>query len=403
MVPSSMFKVRNEKHRELLAQTLPLCLLTGKREIEQSATSGGFQTDRGLAGKHKMGIQRTQVYTFLFLLLVFLQQSCKTGPVTPTPESSPEAKKAEPTAKPETKSESTALAPQRGEEPKLAIEPKPSERFPESIVSAPGRETASLKVAYDTLLMERPPQAGWLYRKDRQSQIVGFEFSNRGGNRILPPRYDIFKNLLFTRDFQFRFDDRARQDIQLLISDWAPSPDKQFRLSELMNSVLHFFPRTYLPAIFARGERYVVILPTGELVEFDAKTREILGGILSEIAVDLNPDRKARQFPGVHYLGKGVVVRANARGSDPRIGSTATISTGTLPLDCEKGTGCNQCQVPAKELWHQTGAVRFRFPTDQEFDRFLVGRCGFGIPGLSAMAFAPEPSPVPAKATVSAY
>jgi len=77
--------------------------------------------------------------------------------------------------------------------------------------------------------------------------------------------------------FQFRFDDRARQDIQLFISDWAPSRDKQFRLSELMNSVLHFFPRNYLPAILASDARYVVTLPTGEQVEFDAKTREILG------------------------------------------------------------------------------------------------------------------------------
>ena len=123
--------------------------------------------------------------------------------------------------------------------------------------------------------------------------------------------------MLFTRDFQFRFDDRARQDIQLFISDWAPSRDKQFRLSELMNSVLHFFPRNYLPAIFGSEARYIVTLPTGEQVEFDAKTREILGGVFSETAVDLNPDRAARKFPGVNYLGKGVVVRANSRGTRP--------------------------------------------------------------------------------------
>ena len=147
-----------------------------------------------------------------------------------------------------------------------------------------------------------------------------------------------------------------------------------------MNSVLHFFPRNYLPAILGSDGRYVVTLPTGEQVEFDAKTREILGGVFSETAVDLNPDRAARKFPGVNYLGKGVVVRANARGTDPRIGSTATITTGTPPQDCDKGAACNQCQVPSKELWHQNGPVRFRFPTDQEFDRYLVSRCGFGIP-----------------------
>jgi hypothetical protein len=343
-----------------------------------------------------MVIRRTQFYTFLFLVLVALQPGCRTGPVAPTPERAPEAEKAEPTGKADaqTKSEPAKIDQERSKDPKLSNAAKPTERLPESIVSAPGKELASAKIAYDTVLMERAPHAsihaGWQYRKDRQSQIVGFEFSNRGGNRILPPRYDIGKNLLFTRDFQFRFDDRARQDIQLFISDWAPSRDKQFRLSELMNSVLHFFPRNYLPAILGSDARYVVTLPTGEQVEFDAKTREILGGVFSETAVDLNPDRAARKFPGVNYVGKGVVVRANARGTDPRIGSTATITTGTPAPDCDKGAACNQCQVPSKELWHQNGAVRFKFSTDPEFDRYLLSRCGFGLPGSPIIALPRE-------------
>jgi hypothetical protein len=342
-----------------------------------------------------MVVQRIQIYTFLFLVLVAFQSSCRTGPGAPTPQRAPEAEKAEPTGKADAqiKSEPAKIEQERSN-PKLSSATKPAERLPESIVGTPGKELASSKIAYDTLLMERAShasnQAGWQYRKDRQSQIVGFEFSNRGGNRILPPRYDIGKNLLFTRDFQFRFDDRARQDIQLFISDWAPSRDKQFRLSELMNSVLHFFPRNYLPAILGSNGRYVVTLPTGEQVEFDAKTREILGGVFSETAVDLNPDRAARKFPGVSYAGTGVVVRANARGTDPRIGSIATITTGTPLPDCDKGTACNQCQVPSKELWHQNGAVRFKFSTDQEFDRYLLSRCGFGIPGPSMIALPRE-------------
>ncbi|HSE89854.1 MAG TPA: hypothetical protein VLJ79_26810 [Candidatus Binatia bacterium] len=346
-----------------------------------------------------MVARRIHNFTFLFLALVLFQQSCRTSPVAPAPQRASEAEKAESTAKTDaqTKSESTAIDQERRKDPKPSSEPKKTESLPESIIGAPGKALASAKIAYDTVLIERAPHAsthgGWQYRKDRQSQIVGFEFSNRGGNRILPPRYDIGKNLLFTRDFQFRFDDRARQDIQLFISDWAPSRDKQFRLSEIMNSVLHFFPRNYLPAISGSGARYVVTLPTGEQVEFDAKTREILGGVFSEAAVDLNPDRAARKFPGVNYLGKGLVVRANARGTDPRIGNTATITTGTPAADCEKGAGCSQCQVPSKELWHQNGPVRFKFSTDQEFDRFLLSRCGFGIPGPSAITLPRESSP----------
>lgn len=333
----------------------------------------------------------TRYYTFLFLLMAAFQHSCRTGPVAPAPQPN----KAESTTKTDLlpKSESTTLDSERQKDSVRPSEPKQTERLPESILGAPVKELASSKIAYDTVMLERSPHApihgGWQYRKDRQSQIVGFEFSNHGGNQILPPRYDISKNSLFTRDFQFRFDDRARQDIQLFVTDWAPSRDKQFRLSELMNSIFHFFPRNYLPAIIGSGTRYIVTLPTGEQVEFDAKTREIVGGVLSETAVDLNPDRAARNFPGVSYRGKGLFVRADARGTDPRIGKTATITTGTPAADCDKGAACSQCQVPSKDLWHQNGAARFKFSTDEEFDRFLLARCGFSIPGRTTIESPP--------------
>ena len=205
---------------------------------------------------------------------------------------------------------------------------------PESALAAPDKDPASRQIAYDTLLSTRTAEnkkvAGWQYRRNRQSKVVGFEFSNTGGNLILPPRRDALKNQFFTRDFQFRFDERARQDIHLLIADWVASRDRQFRLSELMNSLMHFFPRTTLPAIVNVGERNIITLPTGEEVTFDAATHEIRGGVLAESPVDLNPDRSARKFPGIEYKGKGVIVRANARGTDPRIGTTAVIFNGAL-------------------------------------------------------------------------
>jgi hypothetical protein len=323
---------------------------------------------------------------FLLVALLGLQQSCRTTPVVPTQGQPPEPEKAE--TKDKGDNEAVGLLP-KGEQQssknlQFSLEPLPSKRLPESIVSAPEKELASPGISYDTTLVGRASDArihaGWQYRKNRQNQIVGFEFSNRGGNPILPQRYDIAKNLLFTRDFQFRFDDRARQDIHLFISDWVASQDRQFRLSELMNSVMHFFPRNYLPSILGSSERYIVTLPTGEQVEFDATTREVRGGVFTETSVDFNPDRKARKFPGIHYLGKGVLVRADVRGKDPRIKNIATITTGTPPPDCEKGAACDRCQVPSHELWHQNGAIRFKFSTDKEFERYLLVRCGFGIP-----------------------
>jgi hypothetical protein len=258
--------------------------------------------------------------------------------------------------------------------------------LPESLIGKPEKDWAARRVEYNTVLNSRtgtpPRQTAWHYRTTRQGHIVGFEFSNHGGNRILPPRRDAAKNRLFTRDFQFRFDERARQDIHLMVSDWAPSRDRTFRLSEIMNSLMLFMPRTFLPAIVDSQGRNIVTLPTGEEVQFDSETHEIVSGVLSESPVDLHPDRTERKFPGIDYHGKGVMIRANARGTDPRIGTTAIIVTGTPPPNCNKRLDCGRCEVAAKELWDQTGAARFKFATDVEFERFLSSRCGLMLPKI---------------------
>ncbi|MGE5304076.1 MAG: hypothetical protein ACM3TN_12245 [Alphaproteobacteria bacterium] len=318
------------------------------------------------------------------VVAILVLQSCGTPTLTrwrrseqPRPvEQAPAASRTEPAAPPVAKPDFEAP-------PEIAHQPLKPAPFPESVLAVPAIDSASAQLKYDTVVFGRKSDAsspsGWQYRVNRNNQIVGFEFSNRGGNRILPNRYDIAKNLLFTRDFQFRFDDRARQDIHLAVTDWAPSADRQFRLSELMNTIMHFFPRNYLPAITSLDGRYIVTLPTGEQIQFDALTREIVGGVFSEAPVDLTPNRAARKFPAVSYSGKGVVIRVNARGADPRLGTTATITTGS-PADCPKGKKCDQCQVPSRELWSQSGAVRFKFPRDAEFDQYLRSRCGFGLP-----------------------
>jgi hypothetical protein len=267
--------------------------------------------------------------------------------------------------------------------PKVA-KPAIPRLLPESILAAPQKDLASPRLQYNTTLSTRTGDAAqkssWQYRHTRDGVIVGFELSNHGGNRVLPPRHDGAKNQFFTRDFQFRFDERARQDIHLLVTDWVASRDRQFRLSELMSSLIHFFPRSFLPAIVNFNGRNIITLPTGEEVEFDAHTHEIIAGVLSEAPVDLNPDRSTRSYPTISYSGTGVIVRANARGSDPRLGTTATITTaGPIPA-CDKETPCNHCQVPSRELWDQSGAVRFKFATDRDFDRYLIARCQFGLP-----------------------
>ena len=315
-------------------------------------------------------------------LLTFLLSACRTPPVSPPAPSEPppEAQKIEP---PE------AIPPEAPDDSSAKAKPEVIARlFPESQIAAPDRDLAARRVEYSTIINNRAiapsRSASWRYRTTRQGQIVGFELSNQGGNRILPPRRDAVKNQFFGRDFQFRFDERARQDIHLLVSDWAPSRDRVFRLSELMNSLMVFFPRNFLPAIVNSQNREIVTLPTGEEVEFDSLSHEIIAGVLSEAPVDLNPDPAMRKFPEVAYHGKGITVRATSRGTDPRIGTTAVISTGTPPENCGKGILCKQCEVPSKDLWEQSGAVRFKFASDTDFDRFLISRCEFGLPKIGS-------------------
>ena len=319
----------------------------------------------------------------LYASVIFLVPACRPTPVSPpSSESAPEARKGDP-VQPDTPA---PAAPPESAKPQKELLAR---HLPESRIAAPDKDPATRRIEYNTVLNNRPGEplrnSAWQYRSTRQGQlVVGFEFSNHGGNRILPPRRDPVKNQFFARDFQFRFDERARQDIHLMITDWAPSRDRAFRLSELMNSLMLFFPRTFLPAIVNSKNRNIVTLPTGEEVEFDARTHEIMAGVLAETPVDLNPDRSARKFPGIEYNGKGIALRANARGADPRVGTTTLITTGTPAKDCDKGILCSQCEVKSQDLWDQSGAARFKYATDADFDRFLVARCGFGLPRIGS-------------------
>lgn len=315
--------------------------------------------------------------------MTWLLPSCRSTPPSPTLPPEIESLPEPPVPEPVPPAESPEPA-----EPALPPQPKISRVLPESLIAAPEKDVASARVDYNTVLSTRAAagagSSSWRYRVTRQgAKLVGFEFSNTGGNRILPPRRDPLRNQFFTRDFQFRFDDRARQDIHLMISDWPPSRDRAFRLSELMNRLMLFFPRNVLPAIANAGARNLVTLPTGEEAEFDAATHEIVAGVFSEAPVDLNPERAARLFPSVQYRGRGVLIQADARGADPRMGSLAVITSGAAPEQCPPGSACNRCEVKPQELWEQSGAARFKFPTDASFDRFLQARCGFALPKLT--------------------
>ena len=193
--------------------------------------------------------------------------------------------------------------------------------------------------------------------------VVGFTLENNGINKIIPKKTEIGSGP--SREYEFAFPERARQNIILMITDTPSS-----KLSELMETYLTFFPREVVPAISRVNDQLIVTLPNQEEIHFNYLSKEITSGVLSENApIDLGPDRFKRKFAQISYSGTGVMIRVDRRGEDPRIGSQiATISHKT-----------DLCKIPVNKLWTQDGLVHFRFPTDAEFDVFLKANCKFQL------------------------
>jgi hypothetical protein len=214
----------------------------------------------------------------------------------------------------------------------------------------------------------RAPAGGYsISFHDGDRKVYGFSFENEGVNPVVPEKPECIGCGPY-REYRFLFRDRARQNMHMAVTD---SPTD--RISQRMGSRIYFFPRKNLPAIRLDADRgmVVVTLPTGETVDFDAKTKYVTGGALEEVApVDRNPDRFARKFAQIVYRGSGTVVRVNKRGGDPGLKTVATITRGD-----------QTCSVDSKFLFNQDerSDVEFLFPTDEEFHEFLLKRCGFGL------------------------
>ncbi|MNT55851.1 hypothetical protein D3C72_1931200 [compost metagenome] len=144
-------------------------------------------------------------------------------------------------------------------------------------------------------------------------------------------------------------------------------------ISATQENVFMLFPRHTLPHIRTEGNKQVVTLPTGETVTFNTRTKEIIGGVLSEDG-PMALGGGTKNLSKISYGGKGVMIRAVAGGSDPRL---AAKSVGTAVVT-KQGKSCS---VPKKDLWDQRGssAVHFKYFSDKDFDTYLQRKCGFGL------------------------
>jgi outer membrane biosynthesis protein TonB len=208
------------------------------------------------------------------------------------------------------------------------------------------------------------PQDGDYYSCAEKGQAEEkFSFANRGPNRVVPAG-----SRERNREWEFRFPGQARQDMSFAVSD-APNGT----ISATQENMFLLFPRNTMPHIRTEGNKQVVTLPTGETVTFNTRTKEIVSGVLSEDG-PMATGGGFKNLSKISYGGKGVMIRAVAGGTDPRL-AAKSVSTAVVTKQGKS------CEVLKKDLWDQRGnsAVHFKYFSDKDFDTYLQRRCGFGL------------------------
>jgi hypothetical protein len=204
-----------------------------------------------------------------------------------------------------------------------------------------------------------------------------FSFVNVGTNKIV-------KNSSSSRAFNFEYPEHARQNIAMQIDD---TPNE--KNSQDLHSFFMLFPRKQLPILEQLATTMEVTLATGEKIIFNKDSKEIIGGVFQEGPVDVGTDRTKRHYPDLKYSGRGVILRANARGQSPQLGQFEKEkidmefgNSGSTEVLIINGTTGERCRRPKIDFWEtlDVAPIEFKFATDDEFEIYLQNNCGFGLP-----------------------
>jgi hypothetical protein len=249
-------------------------------------------------------------------------------------------------------------------------------------IREPYRYTGGIRYTDKPELMYR------FYTSKGSEQITGFTLTNNGSPHINPRGAG---HSGASRTYDFLFADRAREDIHLMVSDDVNlsgrySHDNMFR-------ELHFFPRNQLPSIAktADGKRLKVELPTGEVVFFDAWSKEIVSGVLSEAPIDFTRDRHKRHNPDVEYHGRNLVISVAQRGEAPRravVWGKTKFAEVRYPAKYQRA-----CRLSPRLIWDQKPKpgdndpkLTMLFPTDAALFDTIEQHCGWDLGDLRLAA-----------------
>lgn len=212
-----------------------------------------------------------------------------------------------------------------------------------------------------------------LYPNDDE-QMRSFEFANWGENKIVQK-----SGFGIRRNFEFMFEGFARSDLGLLIWDMPDDNERHGHLKLMM-----FFPRLVIPAIRyisdSEKDLIIVTLPTKEEIIFNGKSKEVVGGVMTEEPIKQDKEGNAL-IPGLTYTGAGVVVEAD-RLHDYPVGLAAQSKDNVATI---RKKGYKDCKIPVKNLWYtdenKGGNVFFnkKYITDKAFDQLLKQKCKFSM------------------------
>lgn len=251
------------------------------------------------------------------------------------------------------------------------------QEYSESDVVVPFREVATSPLLPGSSCVT--VDSGWEQcKKSGTKDIEGFKLRNSGPNNIVKTN-----EYYINREMSFEFDDRARSDMKLMIVD---APDDT--TSHMTWTVMLFFPRSVLPAVKKIGNELEVTLPNKEIVRYNAKTKEVIGGVFTEGPMRSDPKNKNKAVPAdISYTGNGVMIRADKSGDLPygdielRDGSSARSTT----IATVSKKGHKDCKIPSKDIWYtdeNKGGNTFIKPelqNDKGVDAFIKLRCGFSL------------------------
>lgn len=181
----------------------------------------------------------------------------------------------------------------------------------------------------------------------------GFNVQNIGPNEIVPTSPEGMD--FASRDFSFVTDDGSRKENFLWVTDYNGSGS----ISDRFESMFIFFPRLNQMHIEEKEDVLLITLSTGEEVIFSKRDKTLVSGVLKEKPM-------AGKFAAVEYSGKGIVIRSDARASDPRLAKNVQVIK----------SGLKPCLVSASLFWTQEGFPKFKFVSDEDVYKMITQKCG---------------------------